>query len=95
MNKELETLLIDLKAANELPEEASAALDEILKDRPDLEADVEALRRTGELLSVLKNEGYTEEIRQRISLKLANAGVVLDSPSPEPAVWQLTLPISG
>lgn len=95
MNKEFETLLIDLAAGKELPEEARVALDQYLADKPELAADLKSLKTTGELLEVLKEAGYTEEVRQRISAKMARAGVAMDSPAPEPALWQLTLPISG
>lgn len=87
--------LADLYAGDELPTEWKEELElEALGD-PELSHELMSLATTLRALRSTQPVPFTEEINQRILLKMRLKGAEVETKSPEVPHWQYHLPMNG
>ena len=95
MSREIDRLLVDLYASDELTEELTTELEDRAMSDPELSHDMFTLRQTYELLQKTDGLELTEESSQRILMKMRTKGARIEQNSPDPAHLQYHLPIQG
>lgn len=95
MKSELYRKMADLYAGDELPSEWKEELElEALSD-PELSHELMSLVTTLRALRSIEPVPFTEEIHQRILLKMRLRGADVEPKSPEVSYWQYHLPMNG
>ena len=95
MSRDIDTLMVDLYAGDELPQELKEELESRAMSDPELSHDMYTLRKVHEVLQKSDGPHLTEESSQRILMKMRTKGARIEQNSPDPAHLQYHLPIQG
>ena len=95
MIRDIDRLLVDLYAGDELTQEAKEELESRAMSDSELSHEMFTLRQVCELLQKTDGLQLTEESSQRILMKMRTKGVQIEQNSPDPAHLQYHLPIQG
>lgn len=95
MSRDIDRLMVDLYAGDELTEELTEELESRAMSDPELSHDMYTLRKVCELLQENDGPQLTEESSQRILMRMRTKGALIEQNSPDPAHLQYHLPIQG